>query len=310
VAGAGALLALVLAFLRRRPRGHAAAMLKMGAAGGAAGALLAGAIAFAIPARYVSTAVLRIRPGTGREVTARHVADYVRQETPVILSRSSLAELMQRPSLDLYRGERARHPMERVIDKMREDLRIEPPAPTGLRTTFSIAFTYTDRFKVQAVVHELVSKFVESQTNYLKDTLGLKLNLADEARLEVLDPASLPEAPVWPPRGGIITGGLLVGLLLGLVAAVIRRGPGRPGVDAAVSYPACASTATPARLSILSERQGPPLDGPMEEKPTFLSLSIPSDVEVADLSGLSPAAEGGSMGPNICSAVNHAGLRS
>jgi hypothetical protein len=48
----------------------------------------------------------------------------------------------------------------------------------------------------------------------------------------------------------------------------------------------------------------------MEEKPTFLSLSIPSDVEVADLSGLSPAAEGGSMGPNICSAVNHAGLRS
>ena len=66
--------------------------------------------------------------------------------------------------------------------------------------------------------------------------------MADEAQLQVLDPSSLPEAPVWPPRRGIITGGLLAGLLLGLVAAVIRRGPGRPGVDTAVSDPACANS--------------------------------------------------------------------
>ena len=232
VAGAGALLALVLAFLRRRPPGQAAAMLKLGAVGAAAGALLAGAISFAIPSRYVSTAVLRIRSGIGGKVSTRHVVDYVVQETTVILSRSSLAELMQRWNLDLYHGEQARHPTEQVIDKMREDLRIEPPAPAGLRTTFSIAFTYTDRFKAQAVVRELESRFVDSQTNYLKDTPGFKLDLTDEAQLQVLDPASLPEAPVWPPRRGIITGGLLAGLLLGLVAAVIRRGPGRPGVDA------------------------------------------------------------------------------
>jgi uncharacterized protein involved in exopolysaccharide biosynthesis len=276
-AGAGAGLAWLLAFLRRRPRGQAAAMLKMSAAGGAAGAVLAGAIAFAIPARYVSTAVLMIRPGTGRQVTAAHVADYVRQETPVILSRSSLVDLIRRPALDLYRGERARHPMEQVIDKMREDLRIDSPAPAPLATTFSIEFTYSDRAKAQAVVRELVTKLVESHANYVKRTPGLDpvsadaarlevldtpspaqwhgnmtsgfvpdladaavrkaldarspapwfVNktahiepfLADEARLEVLDPASLPEAPVWPPRGGIIAGGLLAGLLLGLAIA-------------------------------------------------------------------------------------------
>jgi len=277
-AGAGALLALVLVFLRRRPQGQAPAMLKMGAAGAAVGALLAGAIAFAIPARYVSTAVLRIRPGTGGKVSARHVADYVRQETPAVLSRSSLAGLIQRPELDLYRGERARHPLEQVIDKMLEDLRIEPPAPARLAATFSIAFTYADRFKAQAAVRELASMFVEPQTKYLQETPGfapgpaaagpttgtkladlfrstdlkaqalvpelapdatgpaiefaspdsmkaqallpnktLDLDLTD-ARLEVLDPASLPEAPVWPPRGGIVAGGLLAGLLLGLAA--------------------------------------------------------------------------------------------
>ena len=239
-AGAGALLALVLAFLRRRPPGQAAAMLKLGAVGAAAGALLAGAIAFAIPSRYVSTAVLQIRSGIGREVSTRHVVDYAVQETAMIRSRSNLAELMQRSNLDLYHGERARHPLEQVIDKMREDLRIEPPAPDRLRTTFSIAFTYTDRFKAQAVVNELVSQFVKFQTNYLTDTPGLRLDLTDEAQLLELDPASLPEAPVWPPRRGIITGGLLAGLLLGIVAAVIRRGPGRPGVDTAVSDLACA----------------------------------------------------------------------
>jgi hypothetical protein len=273
-AGAGALLAWVLAFLRRRPQGQAAAMLKMGAVGAAAGALLAGAIAFAIPARYVSTAVLRISPGTGGKISARHVADYVRQETPVILSRSSLRELIQRPELDLYRGEQARHPLEQAIDRMREDLRIEPPAPARLAATFSIAFTYIDRFKAQAVVRELVSMFMESQTKYVKETPvsakdlfttdlmkelaagqmgsaieqaigsftadppkdlaepsvapwrdnekpGSELDLTDGARLEVLDPASLPEAPVWPPRGGIIIRGLLAGLLLGLAAVHI-----------------------------------------------------------------------------------------
>jgi hypothetical protein len=256
-AGVGALLAWVLAFLRRRPRGQAATMLKMGAAGCAAGALLAGAVAFAIPARYVSTAVLRVRPGTGGKVTARHVVDYLSQESEVILSQSNLAELMQRSMLDLYRGERAHHPMEQVIDKMREDLRIKPlkspgskgqgvlvPILTGRarRPTapFSIAFTYTDRFKAQAVVRELVSMFVDQQMKYVKETPGLELELADEAQLGVLDEASLPEAPVWPPRGGIIIGGLLAGLLLGLVAAVIRRSPGRSGVETAVSDPACA----------------------------------------------------------------------
>jgi len=301
-----------LVFLRRRPQGQAPAMLKMGAAGAAVGALLAGAIAFAIPARYVSTAVLRIRPGTGGKVSARHVVDYVRQETPVVLSRSSLAGLIQRPELDLYRGERARHPLEQVIDKMLEDIRIEPPAPARLAAPFSIAFTYTDRLKAQAVVRELVSMFMESQTKYVQETpgaapgpaatgpaigtkladvfrntdlmkaqalvrelapaaMGPTMGLADafayidptkaqasmrelapadmgpmqelakpfgvsgqanktpgldadltyEARLEVLDPASLPEAPVWPPSGGIVIGGLLAGLLLGLAAPTV-----------------------------------------------------------------------------------------
>lgn len=41
-----------------------------------------------------------------------------------ILSRTSLSELIQRPSMDLYRKERLRTPMEDVIEGMRRDIKI------------------------------------------------------------------------------------------------------------------------------------------------------------------------------------------
>jgi hypothetical protein len=64
-------------------------------------------------------------------------------------------------------------------------------------------------------------------------TPGIELDLADEARLEVLDPASLPEAPAWPPQDGIIAGGLLARMLLavgvGYRAALPVNGLRNPG---------------------------------------------------------------------------------
>ena len=41
-----------------------------------------------------------------------------------ILSRSSLSELVQKPSLDLYKRDRQRKPMEDVIEEMRKNIRI------------------------------------------------------------------------------------------------------------------------------------------------------------------------------------------
>ena len=91
--------------------------LKMIGAFALAGAIIAAGLSFAAPHRYVSAAVLGVSPGFR--------LDQVRQE---VFSRASLKEIIQRPSLNLYRDERRREPMEDVVERMRRDLQIERAA--------------------------------------------------------------------------------------------------------------------------------------------------------------------------------------
>src|SRR5271166_5371517 len=71
-----------------------------------------------------------------------------------VVSRSSLSELIQRPSLDLYRKERNSKPLEDVIEEMKnKDIKIEI---LGLQQTggkpnsaFTISYRYPDRYKAQ-----------------------------------------------------------------------------------------------------------------------------------------------------------------
>src|SRR5450759_4846655 len=107
-----------------------AADLKLGTAAAIIGAVAAGAISFTMPRRYVSTAVMRIVPRTVAgmpawqiEIEAAHRLQEMQGE---ILGRSSLTEIIQRPTMDLYRQERAIYPLEDLIEKMRNrDVHIE-----------------------------------------------------------------------------------------------------------------------------------------------------------------------------------------
>src|ERR1035437_1514590 len=91
-----------------------AAYLKLGAAAAILGAIAAGAISFTMPRRYVSTAVMRFAPQAVPDGTAWQIAfvagHRMQEMQQKVLSRSSLAEMIQRPSLDLYRNERAIRP--------------------------------------------------------------------------------------------------------------------------------------------------------------------------------------------------------
>src|SRR6185295_10245467 len=88
-------------------------------------------VAFLWPDTYVSQAVMRITP---QQISANLVPTVVnmqmqqrlQQMQQEILSRSSLSELIQRPSLDLYRKERQRYPMEDIVTDMRnKSIRIQ-----------------------------------------------------------------------------------------------------------------------------------------------------------------------------------------
>ena len=196
------------------------AYVKLLACAAAIGAIAAGAISFTMPLRYVSTAVMGLAPPTvgGEpawqiEAVAAHRLQEMRTE---ILSPRSLAALIERPAIDLYRQERAARPMEDVIEDMRRDIHVEPvPAPPRgqgrIPLPFRVSFEYPDRVKAQAAVRVLTARLSELYSG----TAG--------GMVEVLAPASLPEQPSQPDRPAIVAIGLAAGLAMGILFAFLYR---------------------------------------------------------------------------------------
>jgi succinoglycan biosynthesis transport protein ExoP len=149
-----------------------------------AGLVVAVVVAFFWPDTYVSQAVMRITPQQISDrlvptVLNMQMQQRLQQMQQEILSRGSLSELIQRPSLDLYRKERQRYPMEDIIQDMRNKAirinTVEVAAGGGGRiaSAFTISFSYPDRFKAQAVVRELVTKFMEQNARVQKDQANI-----------------------------------------------------------------------------------------------------------------------------------------
>jgi uncharacterized protein involved in exopolysaccharide biosynthesis len=155
-----------------------------------AGLVIAVVVAFLWPDTFVSQATMRITP---QQISERLVPSNISTQMAERLlamrqqieSRTQLQELIQRPSLNLYPKERLRKPMEDVVDQMRASIHINILDTGGVQgqqkfaSAFEIAFSYSDRYKAQAVVRELVSKFTEETNNQLRqqaNTTTLFLN--------------------------------------------------------------------------------------------------------------------------------------
>jgi len=134
-----------------------------------------------------------------------------------ILSRQSLIDLILKPSLDLYQSERAKMPIEDVVELyMRPKIGISAiGSRAGARrgggevSAFTISFKYNDRYKAQRVVQELVSMFttqnvtqkhkeVNLTTSFLEDEMKQakeKMDLLDRkiTQFKIDHPGQLPE---------------------------------------------------------------------------------------------------------------------
>jgi hypothetical protein len=156
-------------------------------------------VAFLWPDTFVSKAVLRITP---QQVSERLVpAEFNTQMTQrlyemeqSILSRTTLEGIITDPALDLYKRDRVARTMEDVVSDMRtHDIDIRPiqvPGSPGvdsnrqIATAFSISFSYQDRYKAQAVVRALVSKFVDQNQQVQRDNAHLTTSfLEDELKV-------------------------------------------------------------------------------------------------------------------------------
>jgi hypothetical protein len=223
-------------------------------------------ISYLVTPSYVSTAALRFTPvriGPGAEVHP-NVHEHMQACQQEVLSRTSLSWIIQDPRLDLYKEERARIPLEDVIEEMRHDVQVLPGAAEDSSRAFllfNIRFSYRDPEKARNTVQTLLTRFQEAnlfrQRDAMEATRRRSLDQVDrmEARiaalekrlgisaapavsedsravsraigfqLEVLDPPSMPERPVYPNRIAFVATGLGAGLGLAGVIAVFRRRP-------------------------------------------------------------------------------------
>jgi len=159
-----------------------------------AGLVVSVVVAFLWPDTYVSSAIMRITPQqiapnllpTVLNLQLQQRLQSMQQE---ILSRNTLAEMIQRPSLDLYRKERQRYPLEDIIQDMRlraikiQAVEVAAGGQGRVASAFTISFAYPDRFKAQAVVRELVTKFIEVNATVQRNSLQTTSNfLSDELK--------------------------------------------------------------------------------------------------------------------------------
>lgn len=101
-----------------------------------------------------------------------------------VLSRGDLIELIER--LDLYEEERRTKPLSGIVDEMREAIKVE--AVTGnLGQTenantiaFTLSYDYRDPAKAQAVVQNLVERFLEIDTSNTAEQAGTTVTFLQE----------------------------------------------------------------------------------------------------------------------------------
>jgi len=156
-----------------------------------AGLVIAVVVGFLWPDTFISTALMRITP---QQVPERLVPSAINSQMAErltamqqeILSRTSLTELIQRPALNLYPRDRQRLPMEDVLEQMRKDITISmldvatQGSNRGLASAFVIRFKYTDKYKAQSVVRELVSKFSEQNVTVLRNQASLTTSFLND----------------------------------------------------------------------------------------------------------------------------------
>jgi hypothetical protein len=171
---------------------------KLAAALGIAGLALGAAIAFSLPDRYSSVAVLRYDApdGTGMQ-----------QLIAAVTSDGNLDSIVQRFGLYPNDPEARR--------KLREHLYFRPvQTVNGKMGVVAVQFEYPDRYLAQKVTYDVVSLLLEE---------AIGSNPSKVKRVELLDPASLPRNPKFPNRPMFAGTGLFLGMGCAVALGIWRH---------------------------------------------------------------------------------------
>lgn len=181
---------------------------------GLMGALAADAASFwnLLGNRYRSTALVSVQNSTPEQIQAL---------TREVLSRTSLTTVIYNLNLMLYKDQWKTQPLEDIIDTMRKHLSIAPSGSNGRFLT--ITFEYGDRIKAMETVSMILNRLVQANLERYRGALDVPVTPLMQGRLEVLDPASVPDGPIKPNRYLVAAAGGVAGLVMAVVIATIRR---------------------------------------------------------------------------------------
>lgn len=135
------------------------------------GLVLAVAIAFLLPRKYESEAVLLVQApslpqvviGTGADDAIAQRIESIRQQ---IINRPALIALIEKNGL--YQSERSSEPLSKIVEDMREAITLVPqsfdtgsPGNQDATIAVRLAYYYDEPTKAQAVTQQLMEKIVE-----------------------------------------------------------------------------------------------------------------------------------------------------
>lgn len=151
------------------------------------------------PDTYVSQAVVKIVPqqvpvNMVQSAINQQMSDRINSMAQTILSRTTLTTIIN--TFGLYPRERARMPIEDVIELMRKKIQILPVAsPAGAGTgsdrlpAFAVQYSYENKYTAQRVVQDLVSRFIDenirSRSNAVFQTYQFLHDQTDTAKKEL-----------------------------------------------------------------------------------------------------------------------------
>jgi capsular polysaccharide biosynthesis protein len=173
---------------------------KIGGGLGIAGAIAGAAVAFVLPERFVSTAVISVAARSG-------AWDRISQIVAAVKSDASLRETVQR--FNLYPNESGR---ER---RLAEHLHIET---VSNGPAIVIRFDDRDRFVAQKVVRDIERRLMAEDFNS-----NIRLGSREDHTLEWLDPATLPQNAYFPNRPMVVETGFFIGLAGAIMLGVWRH---------------------------------------------------------------------------------------
>jgi hypothetical protein len=139
---------------------------------GAGGCIMGAAISFAMPQRYVSHASVRI-VYFDRFVGTAEGRDWLVKNMNEVLSRESLSEMIQRPELNLYPTERAKLPLEEVLDGIRTrdiSFHVREDSHGAPSTALDVTFAYGDQKKAQSMLNAVIQRFIAESRNSILST--------------------------------------------------------------------------------------------------------------------------------------------